>query len=127
MTTNFRHTVAPLVTTIQKLFSEDLAKENKITLWCCRPSGRWGSSDCLAGNHKPGYSWNMIQTKNTRPVSEVQPKRNPEERNIRKQLGKVRRYLAKSTAAGFTSSWESRITIYETQLAKAETRARLIR
>jgi hypothetical protein len=69
----------------------------------------------------------MTQTKDTRPVSEVQPKRSPEERNIRKQLGKVRRYLAKSTAVNFKSSWESRITIYEAQLAKAEARARFIR
>jgi hypothetical protein len=28
MTANFRHAAAPLINTIQKLFSEDLAKEN---------------------------------------------------------------------------------------------------
>jgi hypothetical protein len=77
----------------------------------------------------------MTQIKDTLPVSgvrpkqnpEVRPKRSPEERNICKQLGNVRRYLAKSTDANFKSSWESRITIYEAQLAKAEARARFIR
>ena len=69
----------------------------------------------------------MTQIKGTLPVSEVHPKRSPEERNIRKQLGKVRRYLAKSTDANMRSSWESRITVYEAQLAKAEARARFIR
>ena len=69
----------------------------------------------------------MTQTKGTLPISEVGPKRSPEERNIRKQLGKVRRYLAKSTDATFKSSWESRIAVYEAQLAKAEARARFIR
>jgi hypothetical protein len=68
----------------------------------------------------------MTQIKGTLPASEIHPKRSPEERNIRKQLGKVRRYLAKSTDANFKSSWESRITVYETQLAKAKARARLI-
>jgi hypothetical protein len=69
----------------------------------------------------------MTQTKGTQPISEVGSKRSPEERNIRKQLGKVRRYLAKSTDANFRSSWESRITVYEGQLAKAEARARFIK
>jgi hypothetical protein len=69
----------------------------------------------------------MIQTQGTLPVPQVSPKRSPEERNIRKQLGNVRRYLANSTAANMRGWWESRITIYETQLAKAEARARLIR
>jgi hypothetical protein len=69
----------------------------------------------------------MIQTQGTLPVSEVSPKRSPEERNIRIQLSNVRRNLAKSTAANMRGWWESRITIYETQLAKAEARARLIR
>ena len=68
----------------------------------------------------------MTQIKGTLPVSEIHPKRSPEERNIRKQLGKVRRYLAKSTDANFKSSWESRITVYEAQLVKAESRARHI-
>jgi len=68
----------------------------------------------------------MIQIKDTVPVSEVRPKRSPEERNIRKQLGNVRRYLANSTAANMRGWWESRITIYETQLEKAEARARSI-
>jgi hypothetical protein len=66
----------------------------------------------------------MTQIKGALPVSELHPKRSPEERNIRKQLGKVRRYLAKSTDANFKSLWESRITIYEAQLAKTESRAR---
>jgi len=61
------------------------------------------------------------------PNSEVHSKRSPEERNIRKQLGTVRRYLAKSSDASFRSFWESRITVYEEQLAKAEARARLIK
>ncbi|MGA2137651.1 MAG: hypothetical protein ABSH14_02200 [Verrucomicrobiia bacterium] len=72
----------------------------------------------------------MIPTEGTLPISKVHPKqspkRSPEERNIRKQLGKVRRYLAKSTDANMRSSWESRIAVYETQLAKAEARARFI-
>jgi hypothetical protein len=68
----------------------------------------------------------MTQMKGTMPISEVGSKRSPEERNIRKQLGKVRRYLAKSTDANMRSSWESRITVYEAQLAKAEARARFI-
>jgi hypothetical protein len=69
----------------------------------------------------------MAQTKSTLPISEIGSKRSPEERNIRKQLGKVRRYLAKSTDPTFKSSWESRIAVYETQLAKAEARARFIK
>jgi hypothetical protein len=73
----------------------------------------------------------MTPTEGTLPISKVHPKqspeRSPEERNIRKQLGKVRRYLAKSTDANMRSSWESRITGYETQLAKVEARARFIR
>jgi hypothetical protein len=69
----------------------------------------------------------MTQTKGTLPVSEISRIRSPEERNIRKQLGNVRRYLAKSTSPNMRSSWESRIAIYETQLAKAEVRAGLIR
>jgi hypothetical protein len=66
----------------------------------------------------------MTPTKGTVPIS---PKRSPEERNIRKQIGKVRRYLAKSTDATYKSSWESRIRVYEGQLAKAEARARFIK
>ena len=69
----------------------------------------------------------MTQIKGTLPGSEIGSKRSPEERNIRKQLGKVRRYLAKSTNANMRSSWESRITVYETQLKKAEARARFIK
>jgi hypothetical protein len=69
----------------------------------------------------------MTQIKGTRPTSEIGSKQSPEERNIRKQLGKVRRYLAKSTDATFKSSWESRIKIYEAQLIKAEARARFIK
>jgi hypothetical protein len=69
----------------------------------------------------------MTQIKGTLPISEVGSKRSPEECNIRKQLGKVRRYLAKSTDATFKSSWENRIAVYETQLVKAEARARFIR
>jgi hypothetical protein len=69
----------------------------------------------------------MAQTKHTLPASEFHPKRSPEERNIREQLGKVRRYLAKSTAANVRSWWESRIKVYEAQLKKAEARAGIIR
>ena len=69
----------------------------------------------------------MTQTKGSLPISEVGSKRSPEERNIRKQLAKVRRYLAKSRDATFQSSWENRITVYEAQLAKAEARARFIK
>jgi len=65
----------------------------------------------------------MTPTKGALPVSEVSRILSPEERNILRQLGKVRRYLAKSKAANMRSSWESRITIYEAQLAKAEARA----
>jgi hypothetical protein len=52
-----------------------------------------------------------MQTKGALPVSEIDPKRSPEERNIRKQLGRVRRYLAKSTDANFRFSWENRIIV----------------
>ncbi|MGD1019466.1 MAG: hypothetical protein ABSA12_09120 [Verrucomicrobiia bacterium] len=69
----------------------------------------------------------MAQIKGTLPISEDGRKRSPEERNIRKQLGKVRRYLAKSTDPSFKSSWENRITVYEAQLVKAEARARFIK
>jgi hypothetical protein len=73
----------------------------------------------------------VIPTEGTLPISKGQPKRSPErspeERNIRKQLGKVRRYLAKSTDANMKTSWENRIIVYEAQLAKAEARARFIR
>ena len=69
----------------------------------------------------------MTQIKGTLPISEVRSKQSPEVRNIRKQLGKVRRYLAKSTDATFKSSWENRIKVYEAQLATAEARARFIR
>jgi hypothetical protein len=69
----------------------------------------------------------MIQAKSTPPVSEIQAKQSPEERNIRKQLGNVRRYLAKSTNTNMRTAWESRIAIYEAQLAKAEARARFSR
>jgi len=68
----------------------------------------------------------MIETKGTLPASEVRPKGSSEERNIRKQLGKVRRYLAQSTDANMRSWWENQIKTYETQLAKAEARARFI-
>ena len=68
----------------------------------------------------------MTQIKGTPPISEVGSKRSPEERNIRKQLGKVRRYLAQSTDANMRSWWENQIKTYETQLAKAEARARFI-
>jgi hypothetical protein len=67
----------------------------------------------------------VIPTKGTAPVPEISLKRNPEETNIRKQLAKVRRYAAKSTDANIRNSWESRIVVYEGQLAKAEARARL--
>jgi len=66
----------------------------------------------------------MTVTKGTLPISAVGSKRNPEERNIRKQLGRVRRYFAKSTGAAFKGFWEDRIEVYEGQLAKAEARAR---
>jgi hypothetical protein len=68
----------------------------------------------------------VTEIKGTRPIPEISPKRSPEERNIRKQLGKVRRYLAASTNSNMRSSWESKIAIYKTQLAKAEARARFI-
>jgi len=84
-------------------------------------------SDYLARSHKLCYGEDVIQTKGTLPVSEVSRNRSPEERNIRKQLGKVRRYLAKSTTPSMRSSWESRIATYEKQLVKAEARARLTR
>ena len=69
----------------------------------------------------------MIPTKGAPPISEVGSKRSPEERNIRRLLGKVRRHLAKSTNATFKSSWESRVKILEAQLTKAEARARFIK
>jgi hypothetical protein len=69
----------------------------------------------------------VIPTKGAAPISEADRKRSPEERNIRKQLGRVRRYLAKSTDANFKFSWENRIIVYEAQLARAEARARFIK
>jgi hypothetical protein len=69
----------------------------------------------------------VIQTKGASPKSEVSRNRSPEEKNILKQMGKVRRYLAKSTDSNMRSSWESRIAVYEGQLVKAEARARFIK
>jgi hypothetical protein len=69
----------------------------------------------------------VTEIKGTSPVSEISPKRNPEERNIRKQLGRVRRNLAASTNPNIRSLWEGRITTCKTQLAKAEARARFIK
>jgi hypothetical protein len=66
----------------------------------------------------------VTEKKGTTPISEISPNRSPEERNIRKQLGKVRRYLAASTNPNMRSSWESKITTYKAQLVKAEARAR---
>ena len=66
----------------------------------------------------------MTEKKGTSPISEISPKRSPEERNIRKQLGKVQRYLAASTNPNMRNSWESKIVIYKAQLVKAEARAR---
>jgi len=68
----------------------------------------------------------MTEIKGTLPMSEPHPTRSPEELNIRKQLGKVRRYLAKSTNGNIRSWWESRIKVYEAQLAKAGAHARFI-
>ena len=69
----------------------------------------------------------MATTKGTLPDPEISRKRSPEERNILKQLGNVRRYLDKSMSPSMRSIWESRITIYEKQLLKAEARAGLSR
>jgi len=66
----------------------------------------------------------VIEKKGTSPISEISPKRSPEERNIRKQLANVQRYLAASTNANMRSSWESKIIVYKAQLVKAEARAR---
>jgi hypothetical protein len=68
----------------------------------------------------------VIEKKGTSPISEISPKRSPEERNIRKQLANVQRYLAASTNPNMRSSWESKITVYKAQLVKAEARARFI-
>jgi hypothetical protein len=66
----------------------------------------------------------MTEKKGTSPISEISPKRSPEERNIRKHLGRVRRNLAASTNGNMRSLWETRITRYEAQLVKAEARVR---
>jgi hypothetical protein len=68
----------------------------------------------------------VTEIKGARPGSEIIPKRSPEERNIRKQLGRVRRNLAASTNTNMRSLWEGRITTCKTQLAKAEARARFL-
>lgn len=68
--------------------------------------------------------WSMIPIEGSTPISKVQPKRSPEEANIRKQLGRVRRYFAKSTDANIKTAWENRIAVYETQLKRAEARAK---
>jgi hypothetical protein len=65
----------------------------------------------------------VTEKKGTSPDSEISPNRSPEERNIRKQLGRVRRNLAASTNSNMRSLWEGRITTCETQLAKAKARA----
>jgi hypothetical protein len=69
----------------------------------------------------------MTPIKGTPPGPETNARRNPEERNIRKQLARVSRYMAKSTNANIRNSWESRIAVYKGQLAKAEARARFIK
>lgn len=68
----------------------------------------------------------MIPIEGKLPISKVQPKQSPEERNIRKQLAKVRRYFAKSADANIKAAWENRIAVYEVQLKKAEARARFV-
>ena len=107
------------------MFSREIESFHDHLAFCCT-NGHCGGSDYLARNRKPCYSQDVIQTKGNLPVSEDSSKRSPEERNIRKQLGKVRRYLAKSTDANMRSSWESRIAVYEAQLVKAEARPRWI-
>lgn len=69
----------------------------------------------------------MALTKGTPPVPEISRIRSPEERNICRQLSKVRRYLDKSMSPSMRTLWENRIATYETQLAKAEVRAGVIR
>jgi hypothetical protein len=69
----------------------------------------------------------MALTKGTPPVSEISRIRSPEERNICRQLSKVRRYLDKSMSPSIRTMWEGRIATYETQLAKAEVRAGVIK
>ena len=65
----------------------------------------------------------MSEIKGSPPISKVSPERSPEERNIRKQLGNVRRSLAQSTNSNFKKWWESQIIVYEKQLVKANARA----
>ena len=65
----------------------------------------------------------MLPTNGRLPVPKVIRNRNPEERNIIRKLGKVRRYLTQSTTANMTSEWERLILRYEMQLVKAEARA----
>jgi len=69
----------------------------------------------------------MTPIKGPLPIPEAGSKRSPEERNIRRLLGRVRRNLAKSTQATFKSSWESRVKTLEAQLATAGVRARFIK
>jgi hypothetical protein len=64
------------------------------------------------------------QNKGKLPVPEIHLKRNASVCNLRTRLSKVRGYLAKSTAPHLRSEWESRITKYESQLAKAVAHAR---
>jgi hypothetical protein len=66
----------------------------------------------------------VTEKKGITPNSEISPQRSPEERNIRRQLGRVRRYATASTNANMRSLWETHITRYEAQLVKAEARAR---
>ena len=65
----------------------------------------------------------MTEINGSPPISKVSPERSPEERNIRKQLGNVRRSLAQSTNSNFKKWWESQIIVYEKQLVKANARA----
>jgi hypothetical protein len=66
----------------------------------------------------------VTEKKGLAPNSEISPQRSPEERNIRKQLGRVRRYAAASTNDNMRSLWETHITRYEAQLITAEARAK---
>ena len=65
----------------------------------------------------------MIKKTGTLPKSEIVSKRSPEERNILRLLGRVRRNLAKSTNANISTWWEMQIGVLEKQLVKATARA----
>lgn len=88
------------------------------------PDCGWGE-DPILGLAPVSVSSGMIESKKSSGSETVVRARSPEEQNIVRQLGKVRRYLAKAPTTFSRNAWESRIALCEKQLAKAKVRAAL--